>query len=200
MKITGIVIKAVSLGVISAIVLSFAACDKKLSSDTDVTSSSSSSSVQETSLDPMSFEAVDARLRDYTFDINEYMKDHAAEATVKKTDGTTVCGVAANCTYTISPDGQYESLQMQKNIAGGIQIDEYFNLGDALFIARTTVYDDGNFDPVDKYYIIDGALYKVDGSASTVTKIIDISDPSAGDTKTELDIYFTFEEIRAIYA
>ena len=48
---------------------------------------------------------------------------------------------------------------MEKRLENGVQVDEYFNLGDAVFIARTTIYYDGNFDPVDKYYIIDGAVY-----------------------------------------
>ena len=88
----------------------------------------------------------------------------------------------------------------EKRLANGTQVDEYFNLGDAVFVARTTIYDDGDFDPVDKYYIIDGGLYKVDGSAETVTKLADINGDSGSAIKTELDIYFSFDEIRAIYA
>ena len=148
----------------------------------------------------MSFTAIDAKLRDYNFGINEYMREHQSETTQKKTDGATPNGVAANCTYTISPDSKYESLQMEKRLANGTQVDEYFNLGDAVFVARTTIYDDGDFDPVDKYYIIDGGLYKVDGSAETVTKLADINGDSGSAIKTELDIYFSFDEIRAIYA
>ena len=129
------------------------------------------------------------------------MREHSAEATQKKTTGATLNGQAAECTYTISPDGKYESLQMEKTISNGVQIDEYFNLGDSMFIARTTVYNDGNFEPVDKYYIIDGSMYKLDGSTETVTKVVDFSDEAAAaSTRSTLDLYFSFDEIRAIYA
>jgi hypothetical protein len=178
----------------AALVFAGAGCNEKL------TESSDNATVVQTTLDPMSFAAIDARLRDYNFGINEYMREHIAEATQKKVSGKTFNGVAAECTYTISPDGKYESLQMEKRLANGTQVDEYFNLGDAVFVARTTIYDDGDFDPVDKYYIIDGGLYKVDGSAETVTKLADINGDSGSAIKTELDIYFSFDEIRAIYA
>ncbi|MBR3340165.1 MAG: hypothetical protein IKG30_00970 [Clostridiales bacterium] len=183
------------MGLVTAFVLAGTGCSQKLYSDPNMTATSN-----QTSLDPMSFTAIDAKLRDYNFGINEYMREHQSETTQKKTDGATPNGVAANCTYTISPDSKYESLQMEKRLANGTQVDEYFNLGDAVFVARTTIYDDGDFDPVDKYYIIDGGLYKVDGSAETVTKLADINGDSGSAIKTELDIYFSFDEIRAIYA
>ena len=178
----------------AALVFAGTGCNEKL------TESSDSATVVQTTLDPMSFAAIDARLRDYNFGINEYMREHIAEATQKKVSGKTFNGVAAECTYTISPDGKYESLQMEKTLDNGVQIDEYFNLGDAVFIARTTVYSDGNFDPVEKFYIIDGSLYKVDGAAETVTKLIDLNDPTVDDFKKTNDLYFSFDEIRAIYA
>ena len=178
----------------AALVFAGTGCNEKL------TESSDNVTVAQTTLDPMSFAAIDARLRDYNFGINEYMREHVAEATQKKVSGKTFNGVAAECTYTISPDGKYESLQMEKTLDNGIQIDEYFNLGDAVFIARTTVYSDGNFDPVEKFYIIDGSLYKVDGAAETVTKMIDLNDPTVEDFKKTNDLYFSFDEIRAIYA
>ena len=178
----------------AALVFAGAGCNEKL------TESSDNATVVQTTLDPMSFAAIDARLRDYNFGINEYMREHIAEATQKKVSGKTFNGVAAECTYTISPDGKYESLQMEKTLDNGVQIDEYFNLGDAVFIARTTVYSDGNFDPVEKFYIIDGSLYKVDGAAETVTKLIDLNDPTVDDFKKTNDLYFSFDEIRAIYA
>ena len=178
----------------AALVFAGTGCGKKLTENTD------NITVAQTTLDPMSFAAIDARIRDFNFGINEYMREHLSEATQKKVSGTTINGVAAECTYTISPDGKYESLQMEKTLENGVQIDEYFNLGDAVFIARTTVYTDGNFDPVEKYYIIDGSLYKIDGSAETVTKMIDLNDPTANDFKQTNDLYFSFDEIRAIYA
>ena len=178
----------------AALVIAGTGCNKKL------TETSATSDVAQTTLDPMSFAAIDARIRDYNFGINEYMREHSAEATQKKVSGTTFNGIAAESTYTISPDGKYESLQMEKTLENAVQIDEYFNLGDAVFIARTTVYNDGNFDPVEKFYIIDGSLYKIDGSAEAVTKIIDLNDSTAEDVKKNNDLYFSFDEIRAIYA
>ena len=179
----------------AALVIAGTGCSQKLTETSETTAP-----VIQTSVDPMSFNVIDAKIRDYNFGINEYMKNHSSEATQKKTSGTTFNGVAAECTYTISADGKYESLQMEKTFDQGVQIDEYFNMGDAVFIARTTVYTDGNFDPVQKFYIIDGCLYKIDGSEETVTLIADLNDPSAQDIKKDKDLFFSFDEIRAIYA
>ena len=54
-------------------------------------------------------------------------------------------------------------------------------------------------DPVDKYYIIDGGLYKVDTLAETVTKVADINTDEGNQAKADLDLYFSFDEIKAIY-
>ena len=89
---------------------------------------------------------------------------------------------------------------MEKALENGVQYDEYFNMGDSMFITRTTVYDDGDFDPVDKYYIIGGVLYKVDITDQTVTKLISLSDPGIKETQANIDIYLSFEEIRTLYA
>ena len=186
--------RILALGLAAALVFAGTGCSRKLQSNTEATEAS-----VQTSVDPMSFASIDARMRDYNFGINEYMKEHMAEATQKKVAGTTPNGVAADCTYTISPDGKYESLQMEKRLEDAVQVDEYFNMGDAIFVARTTIYDDGNFDPVDKYYIIDNGLYKVDGLTESVTKLADINDEAGSAKKTELDIYFSFDEIRALY-
>ena len=194
MNIKGFRNSLMALGLIAAFAIAGTGCSNKLYSDPDMTSASA-----QTTIDPMSFAAIDARIREYNFGINEYMREHQAEAVQKKTQGATPGGVAADCTYTVSPDGKYESLQMEKRLADGMQVDEYFNLGDAVFAARTTIYDDGNFDPVDKYYIIDGGLYKIDGSAETVTKLTDINGESGTAKKAELDLYYSFDEIRAIY-
>ena len=194
MKTRGIRKSLMALGLAAAFVIAGTGCSNKLYSDPQMTESS-----VEVSLDPMSFAAVDAKIREYNFNINEYMREHQSETTQKKTEGVTPNGVAANCTYTLSPDGKFESLQMEKRLANGVQVDEYFNMGDSVFSARTTIYDDGNFDPVDKYYIKDGAMYKVDSIAETVTKVTDITG-SSDPVKQELDIYLSFDEIRTIYA
>lgn len=194
MNIRGFGKNIIVMGLAAAVLTCGAGCNQKLYSDPEKTS------VVETTVDPMSFEAIDAKIRDYNFGINEYMKEHLSESTQKKTSGTTFKGYPAECTYTISPDGKYESLQMEKTIDNGVQMDEYFNMGDSVFVARTTIYNDGNFEPVEKFYIINGALYKIDGSAGTVTKIVDLGDASAQDVKNTNDLYFSFDEIRAVYA
>ena len=195
MKNTGFRKGLIAVTLVAALILAGTGCKGKQLNSND---SSASVNAQE-NVDPMSFAAIDAKIRDYTFGINEYMREHSAEATQKKTTGATPNGVAANCTYTISPDGKFESLQMEKRLDNGVQVDEYFNLGDSVFVARTTIYDDGNYDPVDKYYIIDGGLYKVDGSAETVTKIADINTDEGNQAKVNLDLYFSFDEIKAVY-
>ena len=195
MKKTGFRKSLIAAMLVTALVLAGTGCKGKQLNSSEP---SANASVQGT-VDPMSFTAIDAKFRDYTFGINEYMREHSAEATQKKVTGATPNGVAANCTYTISPDGKYESLQMEKRLENATQVDEYFNLGDSVFVARTTIYDDGNFDPVDKYYIIDGCLYKVDGSAETVTKIADINTDEGNQAKVDLDLYYSFDEIKAIY-
>lgn len=194
MKIMGFRKFLIVIGLAVVMVMAGTGCSDKL------TSTDPSTTASQTTVDPMSYTAIDAKFREFTFGINEYMKEHSSEVTQKKVTGFTVNNYPANCKYTISPDGKYESLQMEKKIQNGTQVDEYFNLGDSVFIARTTVYDDGNYEPVDKYYIINGSIYKVDSLAETVTKVIDINDPSAAAKKQELDIYFSFDEIKAIYA
>ena len=183
----------IAVALIAALVLAGTGCDKKISS------SDTANPKTIDIVDPLSFGAVDAKMREYTFGINEYMREHASEAVQKTKKVATPGGVPAECVYTLSPDNKYESLQMEKSIENGVQYDEYFNMGDSIFITRTTVYDDGNFEPVDKYYIISGVLYKVDTTEKTVTKLVDLSDPAAEEIRANIDIYLSFEEIRAIY-
>lgn len=180
----------------ATLILTGAGCDKKLSSE----SSNVPDASAQTTLDPLSFTVIDSKMRDYTFGINDYMKNHSEEVTQKVTEGKTINGKEARCVYTVSPDGKYESLQMEKTFESATQVDEYFNMGDSLFIARTTFYNNGNFDPVEKYYIIDGVIYKIDGEASTVTKLADITADTEASLKTEHDLYLSFDEIRQLYA
>ena len=178
----------------AALVLTGTGCAKK------ITSTDPSDTKTLDFVDSMSYGAIDAKMREYTFGLNEYMREHAAEVMQKTKDGATLGGVKAFCTYTLSPDNKYEALQMEKTIANGVQYDEYFNMGDSMFITRTTVYDDGNFEPVDKYYIINDSLYKIDTEEQTVTKLMNLSDPGIEETLANIDIYRSFEEIRALYA
>ena len=187
----------IALGLALSLVLAGTACSKKLSSDETGTSSSSAESVED---GPYSFSVLDKKINDYNLELNKFMKDHLGETTSKETEGATPGGVSAICKYTLTNDNKFEVLQMEKTLSNGMQVDEYFNMGDAVFIARTTIYNDGTFDPVDKYYIAEGTLYKVDSEAQTVTKIADLSDPAIEEAKASLDIYLTFDEIRALYA
>ena len=187
--------KTAAFGLVFLIAVAGSGCAKKLESETQATAVTAQESV-----DPLSFSVLDAKTREYTFDLNEFMRTNSSEVKQSMTHGATLGGVPATCTYTISQDGKYEVLQMEKDLGGGTQVDEYFNLVDAVFITRSTMYNDGKVDPVDKYYITEGALYKIDGSAKTVTKITDLSDPSAEEIRANIDIYLSFDEIRTEYA
>ena len=101
---TGLRNRMIAAGLGLAIVIACAGCSDKIYSNPDMTSTT----VQTTVLDPLSFQTIEAKMREYNFGINEYMREHADEATVKISSGATVNGVAATCQYTISPDGKYE--------------------------------------------------------------------------------------------
>ena len=183
----------VAVMLVAAFVLAGTACNKKITSSDPVVSSGNT-------VDPMSYAAIDAKMRDYNFSLNEYMREHSAEAYQKVTKGTTLGGIPANCTYTLSPDKKYEVLQMDKEIDNGHQVDEYFNMGDSMYVTRTTIYNDGNFDPVYKYYVTGGALYKIDIETQTVTKLAILTDSAIEEMQANIDIYLSFEEIRTLYA
>ena len=187
--------KAASFGLVFLIAVAGLGCTKKLESETQATAVTGQESV-----DPLSFAVLDAKTREYTFDLNEFMRTNSSEVKQTMSHGETPGGVPATCTYTLSQDGKYEVLQMEKDLGGGTQVDEYFNLTDAVFITRSTMYNDGKVDPVDKYYITEGVLYKIDGTAKTVTKITDLNDPSSEEIGANIDIYLSFDEIRTEYA
>lgn len=175
-------------------VMAGTACDKKIYSDPNMTAT-------QTALDPLSFKVVDEKLNDYNNSINDFMMNNPDQASQKAASGKTVNGVPAECTYTISNDGKYECLQMMKTLESYTQVDEYFNLEDSIFFVRTTVNNDNTFEPVEKYYIKDGVIYKVDRDTQSVTKLADLNDEaSASEIKTQMDIYLSFEEIRELYA
>lgn len=194
MKSTGLRKRLVILTLGLAIAVTCAGCSEKIYSDPNMTSSQG----VQTTADPFSFPVLDSKIREYTFALNEFMKDHSDEVTQKVVSGTTVNGVAANCKYTISNDGKYEALQMEKKIEGAMQMDEYFNMGDDFFIARTTIYDNGEYDPVYKYYICGGEIYRISTESDTAEKVGEFSD-SSREIANELDIYLSFDEIKAIY-
>ena len=193
MKTLGFRKSLIAVMLVAAFVLAGTACDKKITSSDTVSTGAST-------VDPLSYAAIDAKMRDYAFNVNEYMREHSAEAYQKVTNGKTIGGIDAKCTYTLSHDKKYEVLQMEKDIGNGHQVDEYFNMGDSMFVARTTIYDDGHFDPVYKYYVVDGALYKIDIDNKTVTKLAILTDSAIEEMQANIDIYLSFEDIRTLYA
>ena len=66
MKNMGLRKRITALGMIVSLVIAGAGCSSKLYSDPDMTASSVTAT-----FDPMSFNAIDAKFRDYTFSINE---------------------------------------------------------------------------------------------------------------------------------
>jgi hypothetical protein len=111
----------------------------------------------------------------------------------------TLGGIPCKSTFTVSPDNAFRILQQEKKYDNKTVMDEYFDLGDTLFIARTTVYNDGNFEPVEKYYIANNALYKLDFEKQTVLKVIELNADTAVATQKTLDLYFSFKDILTKY-
>ena len=111
----------------------------------------------------------------------------------------TLGGYPCKSTFTVSPDNSFRILQQEKTYDNKTVMDEYFDLGDALFIARTTLYTDGNFEPVEKYYIANNAVYKLDFEKQKVLKVIELNADTASATQKTLDFYFSFKDILTKY-
>ena len=73
MKTLGFRKSVIAVMLVAAFVLAGTACDKKITSSDPVTTGGST-------VDPLSYAAIDAKMRDYTFGVNEYMREHSAEA------------------------------------------------------------------------------------------------------------------------
>ena len=73
MKTMGFRKSVVAVMLVAAFVLAGTACNKKITSSDPVVSSGNT-------VDPMSYAAIDAKMRDYNFSLNEYMREHSAEA------------------------------------------------------------------------------------------------------------------------
>lgn len=172
-------------------------CSEKIYSDPQMTAQSTEVTQTVTEL---TYESVKARIDQFTIDINSYMNEHRDEATVNNVTGTSPAGNSANCVYTVSADGTYRSLQMFKEDDTKVVIDEYYDLGDALFIAHTVNYvADNSFDPVVKYYITGGIVYKLDRDSETLLTVADMNTQDKDQLSEELDMYLSFEDITAIY-
>ena len=186
-------------------------CGEKLYSDPQMTAESSNASdasaeaaetssgvsaVQATDT-PVEYEAVTARIESFTSELNAYMRENITSASSTETQGTTYAGNPATCTYTLSADGVYKILSTLQEYEDKTVTTEYFAFGDAMFVARSTYYPDtGSFDPSVKYYITGGTVYYVNYDAEQLTEVAS-ADSSAD--QTSLDMYFSFEEIEAIY-
>ena len=191
--------KAAAAAVAAAMLTAFAACNNdKLYSNPEMTASQNASQPEATSVE-LTYDSVSAYMKQFDEELSLYMLDHHDEATVKEGDGTSYAGTPAYTVYTVSADGEYRALQMEKVLADRTVVDEYFDAGDAMIFARTTVYNNGDYDPVEKYYITGGTVYKLDPETKTLISVIDIDSDSAAQMQTDLDMYFSFDEIVAIY-
>ena len=191
--------KAAAVAVAAAMITVFTACNNdKLYSNPEMTASQNASQPEATSVE-LTYDSVSAYMKQFDEELSLYMLDHHDEATVKEGDGTSYAGTPAYTVYTVSADGEYRALQMEKVLADRTVVDEYFDAGDAMIFARTTLYNNGDYDPVEKYYITGGTVYKLDSETKTLISVIDIDSDSAAQMQTDLDMYFSFDEIVAIY-
>ena len=185
---------AVILVLASSLML-FSGCGKKLYSDPNMTSTIS----QTTGPGNLAYDELSNALATYDASLNDYMHKHLSECTVKKVEDKTLGGIPCKSTFTVSPDNKFRILQQEKTYDNKTVMDEYFDMGTALFIARTTVYKDGNFEPVEKYYIANKIVYKLDFDTKTLYKVVDIGSDTAAVTQKTLDLYFSFDDILAKY-
>ena len=185
---------AVMLVLASSLML-FAGCGKKIYSDPNMTSLTTGT----LSDGEILYATLSETISKYDASLNDYMHEHLSECKVKKVQDTTLGGVSCNSTFTVSPDNKYRILQQEKKYDDKTVMDEYFDLGSALFVARTTVYNDGRYDPVEKYYIADNMVYKLDFGTSNVYKVVALGTDEAAAKQKQLDMYFTFNEILAKY-
>ena len=191
--------KAAAAAVAAAMLAAFAACNNdKLYSNPEMTASQNASQPEATSVE-LTYDSVSAYMKQFDEELSLYMLDHHDEATVNQGDGTSYAGTPVYAVYTVSADGKYRALQMEKVLADRTVVDEYFDAGDAMIFARTTLYNNGDYDPVEKYYITGGTVYKLDPETKTLISVIDIDSDSAAQMQTDLDMYFSFDEIVAIY-
>ena len=191
---TAVKTAAVALALASSLML-FSGCGKKIYSDPNMTTTIP----QTSSPGDIAYSELSVSLSKYDAALNEYMHTHRSECTTKEVDDKTMGGIACHSVFTVSPDNKYRILQQEKKYDDKTVMDEYFDLGEALFIARTTVYKNGTFDPVEKYYITNNIVYKLDFNAQTIYKVVDIGSETAATTQKTLDLYFSFNDIMAKY-
>lgn len=181
--------------VLASCLMIFSGCgNKKIYSDPNMTASASSTNKGDTAYAELS-----TALSKYDASLNDYMHKHKSECSVKTLNDQTLGGIPCRSTFTVSPDNKFRILQQEKNYDDKTVVDEYFDLGEALFIARSTVYKSGEYDPVEKYYVTNKMVYKLDYSSESVVKMVDLGTDQANELQKKLDIYFLFSDILAKY-
>lgn len=185
---------AVMLVLASSLML-FSGCGKKIYSDPNMTTTIA----RQTTPGEVAYNDLATTLSKYDAALNDYMHEHMSECKMKEVDDKTFGGTTCHSRFTVSPDEKYRILQQEKKYDDKTVMDEYFDLKDALFMARTTIYNDGRYDPVEKYYIAKNMVYKLDYNTSTVYKVVALNTEDAATKQKQLDMYFTFDEILAKY-
>ena len=198
---TSIIVKrALAAAAMTAMLVASASCDNsKLYSNPEMTASQTEAQASAQTDAELTYDSVLKLTKEFDEELSLYMKDHLSEATVKETEGTSYAGTPVYAVYTVSSDGQYRALQMEKTFDDRTVVDEYFDMGDAMLFARSTIYNDGSYDPVEKYYVTGGIVYKLDSETKSLVSVAEVGSDSAAQVQSDLDMYFTFDEIVAIY-
>ncbi|MBR3464393.1 MAG: hypothetical protein IKH23_04910 [Clostridiales bacterium] len=192
----GLLVKttAVTLALASSLML-FSGCGKKIYSDPNMTTTTA----HVTTPGEIAYNDLAEMMSKYDAALNDYMHEHLKDCKIKDVDDKTFAGKECHSRFTVSPDEKYRVLQQEKKYDDKTVMDEYFDLKDAMFMARTTVYKDGRYDPVEKYYIAKNMVYKLDFGTATVYKVIALGTEETAAKQKQLDMYFTFDEILAKY-
>ena len=185
---------AVILALASSLMI-FSGCGKKIYSDPSMTTTIP----KVTTPGELVYDELATTLSKYDAALNDYMHKHLSECKMKEIDDKTFSGTSCHSRFTVSPDDKYRILQQEKKYEDKTVMDEYFDLKDAMFMARTTVYTDGRYDPVEKYYIAKNMVYKLDYNTATVYKVVALNTNDTAAKQKQLDMYFTFDEIMAKY-
>ena len=185
---------AITLALASSLML-FSGCGKKIYSDPSMTTTIAKVSTPA----EVAYNDLATTLSKYDAALNDYMHAHMNECKMKEVDDKTFSGTPCHSRFTVSPDDKYRVLQQEKKYEDKTVMDEYFDLKDAMFMARTTVYNDGRYDPVEKYYIAKNMVYKLDYNTSSVYKVVALNTNDTAAKQKQLDMYFTFDEIMAKY-
>ncbi len=185
---------AVVIAFASSLML-FSGCGKKIYSDPNMTTTIT----RQTTPAEVAYNDLATTLSKYDAALNDYMHTHMSECKIKEADDKTFSGTSCHSRFTVSPDEKYRVLQQEKKYDDKTVMDEYFDLKDAMFMARTTVYNDGRYDPVEKYYIAGNMVYKLDYNTASVYKVVELKTDAAATKQKQLDMYFSFDEITAKY-